>query len=215
MAKMYYESDADMSLVDSKTFGIIGYGSQGHAHALNLHDNGLDVMVGLYEGSSSIAKAEADGLKVGMVAEVAEQSDIIMMLIPDHLQSEVYRESIQQHMLPGQNADVRARLQHPLQHHPSARGRGCVDGCAEGSRTPHARGLHEGFGRAGLARSASGRHRQRSRHWTGLCARCRLHPRRRAGHHLQGRDGNRPVRRAGCVVRRRYRACEGCLRNAN
>lgn len=100
-AKMYYESDADMSLVDGKTFGIIGYGSQGHAHALNLHDNGLDVMVGLYEGSSSIAKAEADGLRVGMVAEVAEQSDIIMMLIPDHLQAEVYRESILPHMLPG------------------------------------------------------------------------------------------------------------------
>ena len=100
-AKMYYESDADMSLVDGKTFGIIGYGSQGHAHALNLHDNGLDVMVGLYEGSGSIAKAEADGLRVGMVAEVAEQSDIIMMLIPDHLQAEVYRESILPHMLPG------------------------------------------------------------------------------------------------------------------
>lgn len=100
-AKMYYESDADMSLVDGKTFGIIGYGSQGHAHALNLHDNGLDVMVGLYEGSSSIAKAEADGLRVGMVAETAEQSDIIMMLIPDHLQAEVYRESILPHMLPG------------------------------------------------------------------------------------------------------------------
>ena len=100
-AKMYYESDADMSLVDGKTFGIIGYGSQGHAHALNLHDNGLDVMVGLYEGSASIAKAEADGLRVGMVAETAEQSDIIMMLIPDHLQAEVYRESILPHMLPG------------------------------------------------------------------------------------------------------------------
>ena len=100
-AKMYYEADADMSLVDGKTFGIIGYGSQGHAHALNLHDNGLDVMVGLYEGSASIAKAEADGLRVGMVAETAEQSDIIMMLIPDHLQAEVYRESILPHMLPG------------------------------------------------------------------------------------------------------------------
>ena len=101
MAKMYYEADADMSLVEGKTFGIIGYGSQGHAHALNLHDNGLDVMVGLYEGSASIAKAESDGLKVGIVADVAEQSDIIMMLIPDHLQAEVYRESIQPHMLPG------------------------------------------------------------------------------------------------------------------
>ncbi len=100
-AKMYYEADADMSLVDGKTFGIIGYGSQGHAHALNLHDNGLDVMVGLYEGSASIAKATSDGLRVGMVAETAEQSDIIMMLIPDHLQAEVYRESILPHMLPG------------------------------------------------------------------------------------------------------------------
>ena len=100
-ATMYYENDADLSLIQDKTIGIIGYGSQGHAHALNLKDSGLNVMIGLYEGSSSIAKAEAEGLEVGMVAEVAEKSDIIMMLIPDHLQAEVYRESIAPHMLPG------------------------------------------------------------------------------------------------------------------
>ena len=101
MAKMYYENDADMTLVENKTIGIIGYGSQGHAHALNLKDSGLNVMVGLYEGSGSIAKAEADGLKVGLVEDTARESDIIMMLIPDHIQAEVYRESVLPHLLPG------------------------------------------------------------------------------------------------------------------
>ncbi len=101
MAKIYYENDADMSLIEDKTIGIVGYGSQGHAHALNLHDSGLNVMIGLYEGSSSIAKAEADGLNVGMVEDMARESDIIMMLIPDHIQAEVYRDSVLPHLLPG------------------------------------------------------------------------------------------------------------------
>ena len=92
MAKMYYENDADMSLVQDKTIGIIGYGSQGHAHALNLKDSGLNVMVGLYEGSRSWETAESAGLKVGLVEETAEESDMIMVLIPDHIQSEVYRD---------------------------------------------------------------------------------------------------------------------------
>ena len=101
MAKMYYENDADMSLIQDKTIGIIGYGSQGHAHALNLKDSDQNVMVGLYEGSGSIAKAEADGLRVGLVEDTARESDIIMMLIPDHIQAEVYRESVLPHLLPG------------------------------------------------------------------------------------------------------------------
>ena len=101
MAKMYYEADADLSLIKDKTIGIIGYGSQGHAHALNLHDSGMNVMVGLYEGSKSWPKAEAEGLKVGTVAQTAEASDIIMMLVPDHLQAEIYKESIVPHLLPG------------------------------------------------------------------------------------------------------------------
>ena len=101
MANMYYESDADMSLLAGKHIGIIGYGSQGHAHALNLKDSGLNVSVGLYEGSSSWTKAENEGLNVGTVAEVAEKSDVIMVLIPDHLQAKVYNESILPHLLPG------------------------------------------------------------------------------------------------------------------
>ena len=101
MAKMYYESDADLSLIKDRVIGIVGYGSQGHAHALNLKDNGMNVMVGLYEGSRSWTKAEEEGLEVGLVADVARQSDIVMMLVPDTSQAEVYRESIQPHLLPG------------------------------------------------------------------------------------------------------------------
>ena len=101
MANIYYENDADMSLLEDKTIGVIGYGSQGHAHALNLKDSGLNVMVGLYEGSRSWETAESDGLKVGLVEDTSRESDIIMVLIPDHVQAEVYRESILPHLLPG------------------------------------------------------------------------------------------------------------------
>ena len=101
MAKMYYENDADMSLLEGKTVGVIGYGSQGHAHALNLKESGVDVVVGLYEGSSSREKAEGDGLRVELVADAARDSDIVMMLIPDHMMAEVYGESISPHMEAG------------------------------------------------------------------------------------------------------------------
>ena len=101
MATLYYENDADLSLIAGKPIGVIGYGSQGHAHALNLKDNGLSVKVGLYEGSKSWSKAEEAGLEVGLVADVARDSDIIMLVIPDTSQAQVYRESIQPHLLPG------------------------------------------------------------------------------------------------------------------
>ena len=101
MATIYYENDADLTLLDGRTVGVIGYGSQGHAHALSLKDSGVDVVVGLYEGSSSWAKAEEAGLRVATVAEVAQQADMTMMLVPDHLQARIYRESIQPHLQEG------------------------------------------------------------------------------------------------------------------
>ncbi len=94
MATLYYDKDADLSLLDGKTIAVIGYGSQGHAHALNARDNGQRVIIGLHEGSRSKAKAEADGLQVFTVAEASAQADIVMVLIPDTRQGDVYREHI-------------------------------------------------------------------------------------------------------------------------
>ena len=85
-AKVYYESDAGLDALLGKTVAVIGYGSQGHAHALNLRDSGIDVVVGLHEGSKSRAKAEAEGLRVAPVAEAVKQAEIIMVLVPDHIQ---------------------------------------------------------------------------------------------------------------------------------
>ncbi len=101
MATLYYDSDADLSLLDGKTIAVIGYGSQGHAHALNARDNGCKVVIGLHEGSRSKAKAEADGLTVFTVAEAAAQADIVMVLIPDTLQGSVYEEHIAPNLKEG------------------------------------------------------------------------------------------------------------------
>lgn len=94
MAKMFYEADCNLSLLDGKTVAVIGYGSQGHAHARNLKDSGVDVVVGLYEGSKSWAVAEKDGLKVATAADAAKAADVIMILLPDETQAEVYKASI-------------------------------------------------------------------------------------------------------------------------
>lgn len=101
MAKIYYQEDCDLSLLQDKTIAIIGYGSQGHAHALNLKESGCNVIVGLYEGSKSWAKAEAQGLTVYTAAEAAKKADIIMILINDEKQGALYRESIEPNLRPG------------------------------------------------------------------------------------------------------------------
>lgn len=101
MAKMYYEQDANWDIMIGKTVAIIGYGSQGHAHALNLKESGVEVVVGLYEGSKSQAKAEAAGLKVATVDKAVAAADITMILIPDERQAKVYKEDIAPNLKPG------------------------------------------------------------------------------------------------------------------
>ena len=101
MATVYYDKDADLSALSGKKIAIIGYGSQGHAHALNLRDSGMDVRVGLYPGSPSWDKAKAEGLTVKTSAEAAAESDIIMVLAPDTSQATIYRESIAPNLTPG------------------------------------------------------------------------------------------------------------------
>ena len=101
MAKMYYDGDANLDLLKGKKVAIIGYGSQGHAHALNLKESGVDVIVGLYEGSKSWKIAEDDGLEVATVADATKVSDIVMILLPDERQGQVYKESIAPNLKKG------------------------------------------------------------------------------------------------------------------
>src|ERR1700747_1883110 len=101
MPKRYYEKDGNLDYLKGRTVAIIGYGSQGHAHALNLRDSGVDVIVGLYPGSKSKAKAEASGLRVMDTADAAKAADIVMILVHDHLQGDLYNKDIAPHMTAG------------------------------------------------------------------------------------------------------------------
>ena len=101
MANIYYDKDADLSRLEGRKIAVIGYGSQGHAHALNLQDSGMDVRVGLYEGSASWPKAEAAGLRVLPTAEACAEADMIMILAPDTKQAAIYKEAIEPNLKPG------------------------------------------------------------------------------------------------------------------
>jgi ketol-acid reductoisomerase len=101
VAELFYDDDADLSVIQGRTVAVIGYGSQGHAHALSLRDSGVDVRVGLHEGSASRAKAEEQGLRVVTPAEAAAEADLIMILIPDPIQARVYEESVKDNLKAG------------------------------------------------------------------------------------------------------------------
>ncbi|MDO5294395.1 MAG: ketol-acid reductoisomerase, partial [bacterium] len=101
MAKIYYQEDCNLALLEGKTIAVIGYGSQGHAHALNAKESGCNVIIGLYEGSRSWAKAEAQGFEVYTAAEAAKRADIIMILINDEKQAKMYNESIAPNLTAG------------------------------------------------------------------------------------------------------------------
>ncbi len=101
MSKIYYQEDCNLSLLEGKTIAVIGYGSQGHAHALNAKESGCNVIIGLYEGSKSWAKAQAQGFEVYTAAEAAKRADIIMILINDEKQAKMYKESIEPNLTEG------------------------------------------------------------------------------------------------------------------
>ena len=101
MATIYYDKDADLALIQSKKVAVVGYGSQGHAHSLNLRDSGVEVVVGLHPGARRAAQAEADGLKVVPVSEAAAWGDVIMMLVPDTTAAQLYEDAIEPNLAPG------------------------------------------------------------------------------------------------------------------
>lgn len=103
MAKLYYENECNLDLLQNKTVAVIGYGSQGHAHALNLHESGVQVIVGLYKGSPSWPKAEEAGLRVDTAEEAARQADIVVLLINDEKQAQLYKTAVEPHLTSGRS----------------------------------------------------------------------------------------------------------------
>ncbi len=121
MATLFYESDTDASIISSKTVAIIGFGSQGHAHARNLHESGVKVVVGLREGSRSRVEAEEAGLTVLSPVEAAKVANVVMMLVPDQHMADLYTTEIAPNLEPGDALFFAARLQHPFRRDRPAR----------------------------------------------------------------------------------------------
>ena len=191
--RVYYDRDADLNLIKGKKVAVIGYGSQGHAHALNLRDSGVkDVAVALRKGSQGVAKAEGEKLKVMEVADAAKWADVMMMLTPDELQSDIYRESLRDNMKKG----AALMFAHGLNIHfnliePRA-GPRRDDDRAQGSRPHRARGVSARRRRAGADGGAQGRLRQRPRPHALLRLGDRRRPRRHHRDHVPRRNA-RPI----------------------
>ena len=211
--KIYYDKDADLQQIKSKKVAVIGYGSQGHAHALNMKESGVSVVVGLREGHSW-SKAEQSGLKVMPVADAVKASDVVMILAPDEAQAAIYRQEIAPNLKPGSLSRLRPWFQYPFRADRAAADDQCVHGRAEGARPSGPVRIHErqrGALSVGGA-SRSQRHDEASR--IGLCERDRRRPSGRHRNQLPRRNGNRSVRRTGGALRGTHVVDSGWVRNA-
>ena len=213
MAEMFYDDDADLSIIQGKKVAVIGYGSQGHAHALNLRDSGVDVRVGLAEGSKSKAKAEAEGLTVTSVADAVKEADLVVILTPDQVQRTVYAERHPAEPQGRRGAALRPRLQHPLRLHQARGRRRRAHGRPQGPRPHRAPRVRRRPWGARAPRRRAGRvghgvgPRQVLRQGDRRPA-CRRHQ-----DDLHRGDRDRPLRRAGRALRRREPARHVRLRD--
>ena len=213
--RVYYDRDADVSLIKAKTVAIIGFGSQGHAHAQNLHDSGVtNVIVGLRPGSAGVKKAEAVGLRVMDPAEAARQADVVMVLTPDEIQGDLYREKLGPNMKPG----AALAFAHGLNVHFNLLDpRSDIDVFMIAPKGP-GHTVRSEYQRGGgvpcLVAVAQDTLRQRARDSPVLRQRHRRRPRRHHRDHVQGRVRDRPVRRAGRAMRRPGGADQGRVRDA-
>ncbi len=193
-ARMYYDNDADLGALEGQTVAVIGYGSQGHAHALNLHESGVEVIVGLAPGSKSRPIAEKAGLPVMDVADAVKAADVIMIAVPDTVQKALYDSEIAPNLRAGQllmfahGFNIRfGRIVPPRQHR---RGHGR----AQGPRPPAALGIRGRRRRSGPFRGRAGSVGHRPRPGHGLRPRPGQHPRRHPRDDLRRGDRDRPLR---------------------
>ena len=161
MAEMFYDDDADLSVIQGKNVAVLGYGSQGHAHALSLRDSGVDVRVGLPEGSGSRAKAEAEGLRVLTPAEAVEEADVIVILAPDHVQRTLYTEAVEPNLAEGDTLVFGHGFNIRFGYITPPAGVDVVHGRAEGPRSPGAPRVRRRARRSRAGRGGEGRVRQR------------------------------------------------------
>ncbi len=214
MATVYYDDDADLSLIQGRKVAVLGYGSQGHAHALSLRDSGCEVQVGLPEGSRSRKRAEAEGLTIATPAEACAWADVIMVLTPDTTQRRLYADVI----APNLKAGDALMFAHGFNiHYGYITAPSDVDVAMVAPKAPGhivRRQYEAGPGHPGTGRGGAGRHGQGLGPGPLLRRGHRRHEGGRAGHHVQGGDRERPVRRAGGAVRRRDRAGQRGLPDA-
>ena len=214
MAKRYYEKDGSLANLKGKTVAIIGYGSQGHAHALNLRDSGVDVVVGLYKGSKSWDEGGGRGSESHDRSDAAKAADVVMILVSDHLQADLYNNEIAPHMTAGKTLMfAHGFCIHFKQIDPPAD----VDVSMIAPKAPGHRVRElftEGVGVPALVAVAAESLRQGARARAGVRAGAGMPEGRRDRNHFQRGDGERPVRRAGGAVRRRERADPRGLRDA-
>ncbi len=214
MATLYYESDADPTLIQGRKVAILGYGSQGHAHALNLAESGVDVRVALRAGSSTRPRRRRPGCGWSASSEAAAEADVIMILLPDTEQKDVYDTQVAPHLQPGDCLMFAHGFNIRFGQIVAARRRRRGHGGPEGSRATSS-GAPTPRGAACPASSPWPRTRPGKAHDAGpvLRPRPRRHPGRRARHDLRGGDRDRSLRRAGGPVRRADRARPRRLRD--
>ena len=193
-ATVYYDNDADLGLIADKKVAILGYGSQGHAHALNLKDSGIDVIVGLREGSKSKAKAEAAGLRVLPTADAVREADIVMVLLPDTEQKKVYEADIAPNLVDGNSLAFAHGFNIHFEQIAPPEGVDVWMIAPKGPGHLVRRTYEEGGGVPCLVAVAQRRDRQGQADRARVREGHRRHARRRARHHVRGRDRDRPLR---------------------
>lgn len=191
--KIYYDKDADLQHIRSKKVAVIGYGSQGHAHALNMKESGVDVVIGLREGASW-KKAEQSGLKVMPVADAVKASDVVMILAPDEAQAAIYRQDVAPYIKPGGVSCLRPRIQHSFRSNRSAGHRERVHGGAERPGSPRPVGIYERQRGTLLTGHSPGSERYHETGGVGLCRRHRRRTCRRDRDEFPRGNGNRSLR---------------------